>query len=377
MKIILALNSFKDSCNSIEANTALKIGLQKHFNKNDISVFPLFDGGDGSLAALHYHLGFTKIKMKTTNALGRAIAAYYLIDHNENIAYIELAQASGIASIGKANNQILKANTAGTGMMIKNALKRGVSKIVLLIGGSATNDAGVGALSTLGIQFLDKKGTPLLPIPAQMNNIRSIDKSGLVKNMVPIEIWSDVTNPFTGSLGAVAVYSAQKGASLADQRVLEKGMINFSNVIKRDYKIDLNKIKGAGAAGGIGAGFYSILGSSITQCTQSIFNMLHIHDRIRSTDLVITGEGRLDIQSMYGKLVHGLCKISNKLNKPVIGLCGSKALTSGQLRRLGMKAAFSIVRGPVSLEEALKSWRYNLVQAGENIGAFLKIMESK
>ena len=161
MKILLALNSFKGSCNSIQANKTLKKGLMRHISKNDITVFPLFDGGDGSVDGLKFHLDFRKIITDTINALGQPIQSYYLLDPAENIAYIELAQASGISIIGKENNNVMLANTEGTGHLIRHALGKGVSKIVLLIGGSATNDAGIGALHALGVKFLDKNGKKL------------------------------------------------------------------------------------------------------------------------------------------------------------------------------------------------------------------------
>lgn len=373
MKIVLALNSFKDSCNSIEANETLKKGLIKHLNKEDITVFPLFDGGDGSLAGLLYHFRFNKIKVNAVDAMGNPIKSFYLIDQKEKTAYIELAVASGISIIGKRNNNIRKANTIGTGVLIKHACKMGVSKIILLIGGSATNDAGIGALHELGVRFLDKQNNLLLPYPDQMHKINKIIKSDFVNNSIPIEIWSDVTNPFTGPKGAVSVFSPQKGATKKDQLFLEKGMLNFQKVIKHNFNIDLNKVNGAGAAGGIGAGFYSILGASIKKSTHSIFSMLKFKEQIRSADIVITGEGSLDIQSMYGKLVHGVCKESFRQKKTVIGICGSYSLNKKELKKLGMHAAFSIVPGPSSLEDALKSWRTNMISMGENIGAILKI----
>ena len=377
MKIVLALNSFKDSCNSIQANETLKKGLIQHFNKKDITVFPLFDGGDGSVDGLKYHLGFRKIKMDSINALGQPIPSNYLLDTVENIAYIELAQASGISIIGKENNNVLQANTEGTGRLIRHAIKRGVSKIVLLIGGSATNDAGMGALHALGIKFLDNNGKKLPPYPNQMHKINKIDTSGRLDAGIPIEIWSDVTNPFTGIKGAVSFFSPQKGASKKDQIILEKGMDNFSRVIRRLYDIDLNKVSGAGAAGGIGAGFYSILGSTITQCTINIFRMLRVSECIKSHDIILTGEGCLDIQSMYGKLVHGICMEANKLNKPVIGICGSNKLSYLELKNLGLTSVFSIVQGPCTLEYAIKNWEANMVSAGYRLGSLLRIAENR
>lgn len=374
MKILLALNSFKDSCNSIQANKTLKKGLMRHISKKDITVFPLFDGGDGSVDGLKFHLDFRKIITDTINALGQPIQSYYLLDPAENIAYIELAQASGISIIGKENNNVMLANTEGTGHLIRHALGKGVSKIVLLIGGSATNDAGIGALHALGVKFLDKNGKQLPPFPDQMHKINKIDTSDRLDSGIPIEIWSDVTNPFTGIKGAVSVFSPQKGASKKDQIILEKGMINFSRVIQRLYDVDLNKVSGAGAAGGIGAGFYSILGSTITQCTHNIFRMLRVREYIKSHDMIITGEGGLDIQSMYGKLVHGICLEAKKLNKPIIGICGSNKLSPLELKNLGLTSVFSIVQGPCTLEYAIKNWEANMVSIGSRLGALLRLV---
>ena len=257
---------------------------------------------------------------------------------------------------------------------IRHALGKGVSKIVLLIGGSATNDAGIGALHALGVKFLDKNGKQLPPFPDQMHKINKIDTSDRLDSGIPIEIWSDVTNPFTGIKGAVSVFSPQKGASKKDQIILEKGMINFSRVIQRLYDVDLNKVSGAGAAGGIGAGFYSILGSTITQCTHNIFRMLRVRECIKSHDIIITGEGGLDIQSMYGKLVHGICLEAKKLNKPIIGICGSNKLSPLELTNLGLTSVFSIVQGPCTLEYAIKNWEANMVSTGSRLGALLRLV---
>jgi glycerate kinase len=372
MKILLALNSFKGSCSSLEANQAIKSGITLTNPDDSCTAFPLCDGGDGSIESLQYHLNLTPVRIKTTDVLGRLITAVYLWDPVNSKAYIELAAASGIARLGNRSNNILTSNTSGTGKLILHALKKKPESIVLLVGGSATNDAGLGILQSLGVRIFGRKNQQLDPVPSNLIHIRSIAASNLsAVQDTRFEIWTDVTNYFTGPSGAVAIYSKQKGATPSQQKKLEAGMLNFAKVIQNQFGVDLQKIPGTGAAGGVGGGLTGILGAEIKHGTKKILDLIKFENAVEGHDIILTGEGGLDQQTQYGKLVDGVLKTARLYGKPVIGVCGHLSLTSAEIRRMGFLAAFSIVPGPVTLDYA-KSHASRLLKGfGKNLKAVL------
>ncbi|MEP7320510.1 MAG: glycerate kinase [Saprospiraceae bacterium] len=377
MKIILALNSFKGSCSSLNANLALKSGLSLNRSIKELKVFPLCDGGDGSIEVLHYHLGIPKVKVHTHDALGAPLYSTYLFDKKKARAYIELANASGMARL-QSKPDILHANTSGTGKVIMHAIRRGANKIILMVGGSATNDAGIGILHELGIKFLDKKNKEFKPIPSNLKYIHSIDDRGIqhLKN-IHFEVWTDVKNPFDGNEGAVAVYSKQKGADQNEQVKLEEGMIHFRKLIYRKYHIKLNLIEGTGAAGGVGGGLVPLIGARIKHGTIEIFKLTGFKEIIKAYDMIFTGEGSLDIQSGYGKLVQGVIKEAKKNKVPVIGVCGSKNLDASQVKKIGFDSVFSIVPGPKSLAESMEKAEEFIFSLGVNLGGMIDALMNK
>lgn len=377
MKILLALNSFKGSCSSLAANRAIASGIDTLKKPSTCTVCPLCDGGDGSLEALNFHLQLKKVQVKTTDILGKSVSTYYLWDASQSIAYIELAAASGLARLGKRKNNILQVHTGGTGKLVNHALKKQAKRIVLLIGGSATNDAGLGILDALGVEFYDAKKKRLNPVPSNLIHIDSISNNNTpYLDTVRLDIWTDVTNPFTGPTGAVAIYSKQKGASTSQQKKLESGMLNFAKVIQKQFGVDLQKMKGTGAAGGVGGGLAGILGAEIFHGTQKIFELIQFDQLAARHDLILTGEGALDHQTQFGKLVDGVLKTGIKHNKPVIGVCGTLNLTASQLHRMGFLAAFSIVTGPIELEYAKTHAGRLLKNFGKNLKSILDFAHS-
>lgn len=371
--ILIALNSFKGSLSSIQANRTLKMGMDQSNYFNRVDTFPLCDGGDGSIEVLQKHLKFPKIKVKTFDAIGKAIVGEYLWDPKHCIAYIELAIASGIARLQSGQNNILKANTRGTGIIIKHAVAKGARKIILMVGGSATNDAGIGILAALGIRFLSKTGKILKPTPDQLLHICNFDTSNSTyPDDVKLEVWTDVNNPFDGPEGAVAIYSKQKGATKNDQIFLEKGMIRFRKLIVEKFNIDLNQIKGTGAAGGVGGGLIPLLNASIKHGTQEILKLTQFSDVLKHYTVIITGEGSLDMQSAYGKLVQGVIQEAKCAAIPVIGLCGSNLLNPKQAKKIGFDAVFSLVPGPIPLSQAMMESRRYLKELGYNISGLIR-----
>ncbi|HNR06386.1 MAG TPA: glycerate kinase [Saprospiraceae bacterium] len=376
MKILLALNSFKGSCSSLEANNALRKGLAGTLNPDSLTTFPLCDGGDGSVLALAHHLHLKPVWITASDALGHELKAPYLFEQESSTAYIEMAAASGLAVLNGREKNIWISNTMGTGELVQHALKRKARRVILMVGGSATNDAGLGIMHRLGIRFLDKKGRVLDPVPANLIQIHAVDTRMEMEGSRTIEIWTDVTNPFYGPEGAVEVYGPQKGAGPPIRKKLEKGMIHFARVIHNQFGTDLQKVKGSGAAGGIGGGMHGIMGCTIHHGTSRIFELLRFREKVQAHDLVITGEGALDFQSRFGKLVHGVLKTAGKCGKPVIGLCGSLQMNTAQNRKMGFSAAFSIVRGPEDLETAIKMGKENLEAFGANLAALIRVVYS-
>jgi glycerate kinase len=372
-KILLALNSFKGTLSSTQANKALKSGMDQSRFFKLVDIFPLCDGGDGSLEVLQQHLKVLKLRVNTIDAYGDPITGNYLWDSIRRTAYIELAVASGLARIQSQRKNIFKANTIGTGILIKHALTKGARKIILMVGGSATNDAGLGILAALGFRFLDNRKKVVKPTPGLMDRIGDVDTSkSIFPSHVHLEVWTDVNNPFDGSEGAVAIYSKQKGANASDQLLLEKGMIRFRKMIFEKYGIDLNTIQGTGAAGGVGGGLIPFLNASIKHGTQEILRLTHFSDALKSYHVVITGEGSLDIQSAYGKLVQGVIQEAKRIPLPVIGICGSNFLNPSEARKIGFEAVFSLVPGPISLAEAMKDTKRYLTSLGYNISGLVK-----
>jgi glycerate kinase len=302
--------------------------------------------------------------------LFQPVEAYLLAAPDNSLCFIEMAQASGLHLLKREEYNCAETTSFGTGQMIAEAVALGCKKIILGIGGSATNDCGMGMAAALGYKFLDSNDKDLQPIGRNLIHVHKIDASHkLALDGTEIQIACDVTNYLTGDAGATKMYGPQKGADHQMLEDLETGMIHFASVLKRDLGVDVTTIKGGGAAGGIGAGGVAFLDANLVGGAELIFQISKAEEQIVQADLVITGEGRIDDQTLQGKLVFAVAELCRKHNKPLIAVCGTLQIGLDQLKQCGITAAFSIINKPMDLDEAfahakslLEDTSYNLAQ---------------
>ena len=374
MKFVIAPDKYKGSLTAFEFCNAVEEGLFKALGKVEIIKMPLADGGDGTIDVVKHYLKGDIVKVKVNDPLFRTIEAQYLFSRETRISYIEMAEASGLKLLKEGEKNCMRTTTLGTGELIADALQKGAKEIILGIGGSATNDAGIGMASALGFRFLDANNTVLEPKGENLIHIKTIDASGvnpLLKNVV-VKVACDVTNPLYGKNGAAYIYASQKGASNEDIEALDNGLRNYSRIIQRHFGIDLQQIEGAGAAGGMGAGSMVFLNAQLTSGIDLIKELADFDTNIKGADWVITGEGNLDDQTLSGKTISGVIKSAKAQNVPVAALCGSVNISVNAQKELGLDYAVSIVKGISDLEEAIASSYSNLVHATYNFASILK-----
>ncbi len=317
MKILLIPDKFKASLTSVEIGD---IGLQVAQKYDiDLTVIPMADGGDGSVDILENKLTLSKITIHTYDALMRRIMASYLMDHGSKTAYIELAKTAGIALIDSSDRDVMQATTYGTGLMIADATERGAEHILLFIGGSATNDAALGCAQALGFKLLNKDFEPVDGIGKNLINIKQIRPAN--KTLPKMTIVSDVDNVMYGADGAAYVYAAQKGASPKQIELLDRGLQNVGQLFDQINR-NTTFARGGGAAGAFGAGAMALFGAEIINGFDFLAQIFNLENKIKETDLIITGEGSLDSQSLQGKIVGKLIALAEKYDKEVLVVCG-------------------------------------------------------
>ena len=374
MKFVIAPDKYKGSLTAFEFCNAVEEGIIKALGKVDIIKMPLADGGDGTIDVVKHYLKGDIIKVKVSDPLFRIIEAAYLFSSEIGISYIEMAEASGLKLLKEDERNCMLTTTLGTGELIGDALQKGTKEIILGIGGSATNDGGMGMASALGFRFLDKNNAVLEPRGENLIYIKTIDSSGvnpLLKN-VRVKVACDVTNPLYGKNGAAYIYASQKGALNEDLEALDNGLRNYSKIVKTHFGIDTQQIEGAGAAGGMGAGSVVFLNAQLTSGIDLIKELADFDATIKGADWIITGEGKLDDQTLSGKTISGVIKSAKNQNIPVAALCGSVNISVETQKELGLTYAISIVKGISDLEEAMASSYSNLVHAAYNFARILK-----
>jgi len=378
MKIIIAMDSFKGSMTSVEATEVVEKSCRKIIPKAKIISFPLADGGEGTVEVIKRLIGGKYEEVIVSDPLGRRIKAKYL--KKEKVAFVEMAKASGLILLNENEKNPLFTTTFGTGEIIKEAVFSDCKKIYLCVGGSATNDGGIGALTALGIKFFNKKGEKIYPGKGKdLVEISKVDTSELSERIKKCEfiILSDVKNPLYGEKGAAYVYAAQKGAGEKEVEFLDKGLRNYTKIIKKYTGKDVSKIEGSGAAGGICAGFISFLNAKITSGIDFILNKGKFEEKIRKVDVAITGEGRIDTQTFYGKSLSRIFSFSEKYNIAVIVFAGEvdekvyKRFNSDKI------VIFSILPTIVSKKEAMKKGKNFLKVKSEQIFKVLKWKKEK
>lgn len=375
MKIVIAPDSYKESLSALEVATAIEQGFREIFPDADYVKLPVADGGEGTVEAMVAATQGGIIKVQVTGPLGEHAEGFYGLSGDEQSAFIEMAAASGLEMVAPSLRNPLKTTSWGTGELIRHALDAGVKHIIIGIGGSATNDGGAGMVQALGAKLLDAEGNPIGLGGGELEKLARIDIRELDKRLAEcrIEVACDVTNPLTGEEGASAVFGPQKGATPEMIARLDNALAHYAKIIARDLDIDVLNLEGGGAAGGMGAALYAFCGAELRQGIEIVTDALHLDKHVADADLVITGEGRIDSQTIHGKVPVGVAKVAKRYNKPVIGIAGSLTADVGVVHQHGIDAVFSVIYMVCTLEEALENAEENVRMGARNIAAVMKV----
>ena len=363
MNILVACDSFKDALPADAVCRAIAAGLKRGHPDARITQMPLSDGGEGLLDVLGHALNLRWIEKQVSDPLGRPVAGRYGLSADGATVVVEMAQASGLQLLTLEERDPRKTSTLGTGQLLADAKMRGARRAILAIGGSATNDAGIGAAAALGWGFLDESGKT---VPPDGGHLKDIVK--LVPAPAPfesMEVLCDVTNPLSGPAGAAWIYGRQKGGSDAVLAELDEGLKHLAALVTAQLGRDVAGLPGAGAAGGLGYGAVAFLGAQLRRGIEIVLDMTGFDAAAGAADLIITGEGHLDGQSAQGKLIQGLC--GRAKTTPVIALCGKLSATPDQIKAIGLKAAYCINAQERPLPEMLANTAVNLERTAERL----------
>ncbi len=353
MKIVVASDSFKGSLDAIKISRIAEKVAREVLGECVVTKVPMADGGEGTVDCLIEAMNGEKIKCDVSDPLLRSITAEY--GRFDDTAIIEMASASGITLVADSERDILRHSTYGTGEMLLHALESGCSRVFMGIGGSATNDGGIGFAAAIGVRFLDEHGTELEPVPASFENIAKVDASAinpLVKN-AEIVVMSDVNNPLLGELGATNIFGKQKGADENMRKVLERGMTHYIDIAENALGKTVRDQAGAGAAGGLGAALKLYANAEICSGVDTILGILNFSEQIKDADIVITGEGMMDHQSAYGKVASGVGKICKEQNVPCFAVVGAMGERAEEMAEFGIASIMPTVNAIMSLEHAI------------------------
>ncbi|HAS73587.1 MAG TPA: glycerate kinase [Clostridiales bacterium UBA8960] len=373
MYVIIIPDSFKGTLSSTKVIDRIHAGLRRHFKDLEVTEIPIADGGEGTVHALVHALGGTEYTCDVQDPLGRPTVAKYGICGKK--AIIEMAEAAGINKVRPEARNLAEASTYGVGEMLLKALNHDVDEVIVGIGGSATNDGGVGMLQALGARFYGESGQRLIGGGKILEHIRSVDTSMIDKRLfdIPIVVMCDVTNPLTGPLGATYVYGPQKGGDEETLNRLEMGMKNYRKVIMNHVNIDVDMIPGSGASGGLGAAFVSFLGATLKPGIDSILDLVNFDALVETADLVITGEGKMDEQTVYGKVPTGVSKRCVGKKAKVIAIVGTEGKDARATYDYGIDAIVSTVTQNMSEEELMQTAELRLDRAVDSMCRLLRI----
>lgn len=330
-KILICPDSFKESIDSL----TLSSKIAQFLNEYRPIVLPMADGGEGSLNVLKHHLMLEKKEISIKGAKGQYVKSFYYVDPNSQKVFFELASASGLECIPLSQRDPSQINTFGTGHQILHAIQSGYNDLNFFLGGSSSNDAGVGIAAALGVKFYSQGAQIHLPKGQDLISIDKIEACLLPKG-VSINLIHDVANPFVGSNGAVHTFAKQKGADVQMCQQLESGMKNMVELFKQTFKVDIAEMKGAGAAGGIAGGLHAMFNSSLIDGFDFFSNLSNLEERIKEVDLIVTGEGRIDQQSISGKIVSRICTLAKNNSKKVFTISGEITLSNEEMVQLGI-----------------------------------------
>ena len=371
MNILIAPDSFKECINANKVASSIAKGINKINPSHNIVQIPISDGGEGSIDFLKKNCDGKAVKHETENAVGNKILSEYFKFRNSKTAWVELSQASGLSLIGEKNRNPGITSTYGTGLSINHAIKSGCSEIILSLGGSATNDAGAGIFQALGGKLLDENNKQIGRGCESLIKIKQI-KTPKYLNNIKFQIAYDVSNPLLGINGATKTYSIQKGATLDQIENLEKNIFHFSHIVKKDLKIDITKVEGGGSAGGTAAGLYGLLGAKLTNGFKLIAEFVNLEEKVELSDIIFTAEGKLDYQSLNGKVPVQLGKLAKKHKKILICLAGSIEPPYDDFYRNGITAIFNIQNKPISLNESMKEAENQISDISSRVFSFFE-----
>lgn len=359
-KILICMDKFRGSLSAAEACEAVRQGIHISYPQGKVKIQPLADGGEGTYEILAKQNHGDIVESNVEDPLGRPITARYAISKKAKTAYIDMSAASGLSLLAVSERNPMLTSTYGTGQLIAHALENGAEKIVLCIGGSATNDAGAGMAAALGFRFLDNLGEAIKPTGGNLSEIAVVLPPE--KNL-DFDLWvaCDVDNPLYGPQGAAAVYGPQKGASPAMVSILDLGLRHFASLICNTFGLDPASAKGAGAAGGLGYGTMVFLKGKLLSGIDLVIRETGLERSISHSDIIITGEGSLDDQTLHGKAVSGIAALAKKHNKPLLALCGTVNISPEQMQQAGITRAAGILDENISLHEAMAD-AFNLLK---------------
>ncbi|MCY4763394.1 glycerate kinase [Klebsiella aerogenes] len=375
MKIVIAPDSYKESLSALDVATAIETGFREIYPHAEYVKVPVADGGEGTVEAMVAATQGHIVQVSVNGPLGEPVNAFYGLSGDMRCAYIEMAAASGLESVPPTRRNPLLTTSWGTGELIRHALDAGVSQIIIGIGGSATNDGGAGMAQALGAKLLSAGQQQIAPGGGALETLARIDLSELDPRLADcrIDVACDVTNPLTGPQGASAVFGPQKGATAAMIERLDRGLQHFAQIIDRDLDIDVLSLEGGGAAGGMGAALYAFCGANLRPGIEIVTDALGLAELVADADLVITGEGRIDSQTIHGKVPVGVAKVAKRFNVPVIGIAGSLTADVGVVHQHGLDAVFSVLYSVCTLEEALANAAANVRMTARNVAAVLEM----
>lgn len=370
--ILIACDSFKESMSAIEACHAIERGIKKSCSTLNTYIIPMADGGEGTCDVLANTIDGQIVTIDVCGPLKQRVQASYIYDNKNQIAIMEVAEACGLHLIPDNLRNPLKTTTYGVGEMIKDAIKKGAKSIYVGLGGSATNDGGLGMLNALGAKFTDENKEKIFEVE-QLKKLQNIDLDDVFSliHKIQITILSDVHNPFIGENGATYVFSKQKGATLHQRDILEHCLTQYNEIVKQQYSIDLSTIQKTGAAGGLGGAFY-LLNAHMTNGIDTVLKMTDFESYVQRCDLIFTGEGSIDFQTINGKTISGILNIARKYHKPVIAFAGRVTHDINELYESGLTACFSITNEAKSLECALKDGELSLEDTSFNVYQIIK-----
>lgn len=375
MKIVIAPDSYKESLSALEVANAIEQGFREIWPDADYVKLPVADGGEGTVEAMVEATTGRIVEVDVTGPLGEPVTAFYGLSGDERTAFIEMAAASGLEQVPVALRDPLKTTSWGTGELIRHALDAGVDHIIIGLGGSATNDGGAGMVQALGAKLLDARHNEIGKGGAALDALAQIDISQLDPRLAAcrIEVACDVTNPLIGKEGASAVFGPQKGATAETIDRLDTALAHYAQIIARDLGVDVLELAGGGAAGGMGAALYAFCGAQLRRGIEIVTDALQLDACVADADLVITGEGRIDSQTIHGKVPVGVAKVAKRYHKPVIGIAGSLTADVGIVHEHGLDAVFSVIYTVCTLDDALKNAAENVRMTARNVAATLKM----